>query len=118
MVVQQHVMAGRMVFRKIDTPLEHIGVHGSGRALMLSGDNLHPVAPAESVGGRHTLEGISLPVNLDSYLRIVQCIEFAPENASTPGASPAVLSIMEEPPQLSCKAGLCWWSSSSLQHPA
>ena len=60
MVVQQHVMAGRMVFRKIDTPLEHIGVHGSGRALMLSGDNLHPVAPAESVMETHALERIGM----------------------------------------------------------
>ena len=48
-VVQQHMMAGQMVVREIDAPLEHVGVHGARCAFMLAGDYLHPVAPAESV---------------------------------------------------------------------
>ena len=46
-------MAGRMVVRKIDAPLEYRCVYRSGRTLMLTGDNPHPVATAESVEGRH-----------------------------------------------------------------
>ena len=45
-----------MVVRKIDAPLEHIGVHGSGRTFMLAGDYLHPIATAESVVETHALE--------------------------------------------------------------
>ena len=60
MVVQQHMVAGRVVFREIDALLEHIGVHGAGGTLMLAGDNLHPIAPAESVVETHALEGIVL----------------------------------------------------------
>ena len=48
-------MAGRMVVRQIDAPLEHRCVYRSGRTLVLAGDNPHPVATAESVEGRHTL---------------------------------------------------------------
>ena len=60
MVVQQHMVAGRVVFREIDALLEHIGVHGAGGTLMLAGDNLHPIATAESVVETHALEGIVL----------------------------------------------------------
>ena len=60
MVVQQHMVAGQMVFREIDAPLEHVGVHGAGCLFMLAGDNPHPVAPAESVVKAHALEGIGL----------------------------------------------------------
>ena len=55
MVVQQDMMARQMVFGKIDASLEDIGVHGAGMALELAGDNLHPVAPAESVVKTHWL---------------------------------------------------------------
>ena len=48
-------MAGRMVVRQIDATLEYRCVYRSGRTLMLTGDNPHPVATAESVEGRHTL---------------------------------------------------------------
>ena len=60
MAVQQHMMAGQMVFGEIDAPLEHVSVHGAGSTLVLAGDNLHPVAPAESVVKAHALEGIGL----------------------------------------------------------
>ncbi len=60
MVIKQHMVAGRMVFREINAPLEHIGVHGTGCTLMLAGDYLYPVAPAESVVETHALEGIRL----------------------------------------------------------
>ena len=53
-------MARQIVFGKIDAPLEHIGFHGAGMAFKLAGDNLHPVAPAESVVETHTLQGIDL----------------------------------------------------------
>ena len=59
-VVQQHMMAGRMVYREVDAPLEHIGIHGAGRAFILAGDNLHPVAAAESIVGTHALERMGL----------------------------------------------------------
>ena len=49
-----------MVVRKIDAPLEHIGVHGSGRTFMLAGDYLHPIAAAESVAETHALERMGL----------------------------------------------------------
>ena len=52
-VIQQHVMAGKMVVREIDAPLEHIRVHDAGFALVLAGDNLHPVPPVESVVETH-----------------------------------------------------------------
>ena len=54
------MMARRMVVRKIDAPLEHIGVHGSGRTFMLAGDYLHPIATAESVVETHALERMGL----------------------------------------------------------
>ena len=60
MAVQQHVMAGQMVFREIDAPLEHVRVHGAGGTLVLAGDNLHPIAPTEPVVETHALEGIGL----------------------------------------------------------
>ena len=60
MVVQQDMMARQMVFGKIDTPLEDISVHGAGGTLVLAGDNLHPVAAAESVVETHALQGIGL----------------------------------------------------------
>jgi len=60
MVVRQHVMTRQMIFREINAPLEHVGVHGAGSTLVLAGDNLHPVAPAESVVETHALEGIGL----------------------------------------------------------
>ena len=60
MVVQQHVMTRQMIFREINAPLEHVGVHGAGFAFMLAGNNLHPVATAESVVETHALEGIGL----------------------------------------------------------
>ena len=49
MVVQQHMMAGQMVGREIDAPLEHVGVYGARCAFMLAGDYLHSVARAEPV---------------------------------------------------------------------
>jgi len=52
------MMAGQMVFGEIDAPLEHVSVHGAGRTLMLAGNNLHPVATAESVVETHAVEGI------------------------------------------------------------
>ncbi len=60
MVVQQHMMAGQMVFREIDAPLKDISVHGAGMAFELAGDYLHPVAPAESVVETHALQAIGL----------------------------------------------------------
>ena len=60
MVIKQDVMARQMVFREIDTPLEDISIHGAGMAFELAGDNLHPIAPAESVVKTHALEGIGL----------------------------------------------------------
>ena len=60
MVVQQYMMAGQMVFGEIDAPLEHVSVHGAGSTFVLAGDNLHPVAAAESVEETHALEGIGL----------------------------------------------------------
>jgi hypothetical protein len=60
MVVQQHMMAGQMVFGEIDAQLEHVSVHGAGSTFVLAGDNLHPVAAAESVVETHALEGIGL----------------------------------------------------------
>jgi hypothetical protein len=60
MVVQQHMMAGQMVFGEIDAPLEHVSVHGAGSTFVLAGDNLHLVAAAESVVETHALEGIGL----------------------------------------------------------
>ena len=53
-------MAGQMVFGEIDAQLEHVSVHGAGSTLVLAGDNLHPVAPAESVVETHALQGIGL----------------------------------------------------------
>jgi len=53
-------MAGRMVYREVDAPLEHIGIHGAGRAFILAGDNLHPVAAAESIVETHALERMGL----------------------------------------------------------
>ena len=49
-----------MVFREIDTPLEDVGIHCAGMAFELAGDNLHPIAPAESVVKPHAMEGIGL----------------------------------------------------------
>jgi len=49
-----------MVCGKIDAPLEDISVHGAGGTLVLAGDNLHPVAAAESVMETHDLKGIGL----------------------------------------------------------
>ena len=60
MVIKQDVMARQMVFREIDTPLEDISIHGAGMAFELAGDNLHPIAPAESVVKTHAMEGIGL----------------------------------------------------------
>ena len=60
MVIQQDMMARQMVFGKIDAPLEDISVHGAGGTLVLAGDDLHPVAAAESVVETHTLQGIGL----------------------------------------------------------
>ena len=58
--VQQHMMTGQMVFGEIDAPLEHVSVHGAGSTLVLAGDNLHPVAAAESIVETHTLERMGL----------------------------------------------------------
>ena len=55
MVIQQDMMARQMVFGKIDAPLEDISVHGAGGTLVLAGDDLHPVAAAESVMKPHRL---------------------------------------------------------------
>ena len=60
MVIQQDMVARQMVFGKINAPLEDIGVHGAGMAFELAGDDLHPIAPAESVVKTHALEGIGL----------------------------------------------------------
>ena len=60
MAIQQDMMAGQMIFGEIDTPLEHVSVHGAGSTLVLAGDNLHPVAAAESVVEAHALLGIGL----------------------------------------------------------
>ena len=54
------MMAGQMVFGKIDAPLEDISVHGAGGTLVLAGDNLHSVAAAESVVETHALQGIGM----------------------------------------------------------
>ena len=54
------MMARRMVLRKIDAPLEHVSVHGAGSTFVLAGDNLHPVAAAESVVETHALERMGL----------------------------------------------------------
>ena len=50
------MVARQMVFGKINAPLEDIGVHGAGMAFELAGDNLHPIAPAESVMKTHRLQ--------------------------------------------------------------
>ena len=55
MVVQQHVMTRQMIFREINAPLEHVGVHGAGFAFMLAGNNPHPVAADESIVETHLL---------------------------------------------------------------
>ena len=49
-----------MVFGEIDAPLEHVSVHGAGSTLVLAGDNLHPVAAAESIVETHALERMGL----------------------------------------------------------
>ena len=49
-----------MVFGEINAPLEDVSVHGAGGTLVLAGDNLHPVAAAESVVEAHALQGIGL----------------------------------------------------------
>ena len=53
-------MARQIVFGKIDAPLEHIGFHGADMTFDLAGDNLHPVAAAESVVETHALQAIGL----------------------------------------------------------
>ena len=60
MVVQQDVMAGQMVFGEINAPLEDVGIHGAGSTFVLAGDNLHPVAAAESVVETHALNRMGL----------------------------------------------------------
>ncbi len=60
MVVQQDVMAGQMVFGEINAPLEDVGIHGAGSTFVLTGDNLHPVAAAESVVETHALNRMGL----------------------------------------------------------
>ena len=49
-----------MILREIDASLKDISVHSSSVAFELAGDNLHPIAPAESVVETHALEGIGL----------------------------------------------------------
>ena len=49
-----------MILREIDAPLEDISVYSSSGAFELAGDDLHPIAPAESVVKTHALEGIGL----------------------------------------------------------
>ena len=49
-----------MVFGEIDAQLEHVSVHGAGSTFVLAGDNLHPVAAAESVVETHALERMGL----------------------------------------------------------
>ena len=49
-----------MVFAEFNAPLEDVSVHGAGGTLVLTGDNLHPVAAAESVVETHALQGIGL----------------------------------------------------------
>ncbi len=49
-----------MIFGEIDASLKNISVHSSSVAFELAGDNLHPIAPAESVVKTHALEGIGL----------------------------------------------------------
>jgi len=56
MVIKQDVMARQMVFGGIGAPLKDISVHGAGMAFELAGDNLHPIAPAESVVKTHRLQ--------------------------------------------------------------
>ena len=56
MVIKQDVMARQIIFREIDTPLEDISIHGAGMAFELAGDNLDPIAPAESVVKTHRLQ--------------------------------------------------------------
>ena len=43
-----------MIFGEIEAPMEDISVHGAGGTLVLAGDDLHPVAAAESVAETHT----------------------------------------------------------------
>ena len=50
------MMARQMVFGEINAPLEDVDIHGAGMAFKLAGDNLHPVAPAESVMKIHRLQ--------------------------------------------------------------
>ena len=45
-----------MILREIDAPLEHVSVHGAVMAFELAGDNLHPIATAESVVKTHRLQ--------------------------------------------------------------
>ena len=49
-----------MIFGEIDASLKDISVHSSSVAFELAGDDLHPIAPAESVVKTHALEGIGL----------------------------------------------------------
>ncbi len=49
-----------MILREIDAPLEDISVYSSSVAFELAGDDLHPIAPAESVVETHALERMGL----------------------------------------------------------
>ena len=49
-----------MIFGEIDASLKDISVHSSSVAFELAGDDLHPVAAAESVVETHTLQVIGL----------------------------------------------------------
>ena len=60
MVIQQDMMARQVVFGEINAPLEDVGIHGAGGTFVLAGDNLHPVAAAESVVETHALERMGL----------------------------------------------------------
>ena len=54
------MMARQVVFGEINAPLEDVGIHGAGGTFVLAGDNLHPVAAAESVVETNALQGIGL----------------------------------------------------------
>ena len=49
-----------MPFRKIDSPLEHIGLHCAGRVFVIAQDNPQPFAGAELVVETPALEGVGL----------------------------------------------------------
>jgi hypothetical protein len=48
-----------MVFREIDAPLEHVGVHGSGSTFMFDGGDRHPVPSLQASSETLTVTALS-----------------------------------------------------------